>query len=127
MKVFDRPFFQKGRRSRAEPLVASAEAKLFSRRFNSRSELLVHFFGLLFQRKNGEGFLNVTYLNFLPAFFFDTAGAKQKAWQRRNAEKISRLRARRGRCPRPATFLKKGRSKTFILLCVSVWWRVRKT
>ena len=47
-------------------------------------------------KKNGESFLNVTYLNFLPAFFFDTAGAKKKAWQRRNAENDSRLRARLG-------------------------------
>jgi hypothetical protein len=48
---------------------------------------LVLFLRLLAQKKNGESFLNVIYPNPFPAFFFDTAGAKKKAWQKRNAVK----------------------------------------
>ena len=85
------------------------------------------FFAATPSKKNGESFLNVTCPNSLPAFFFDTSGAEEiashseAAWQKRNAEKVSRLRARRGLCPRPATFLKKGRSKTFLLCGGFVW------
>ncbi|MBQ2805840.1 MAG: hypothetical protein IJF08_02195 [Clostridia bacterium] len=75
---------------------------------------LVLFLRLLAQKKNGENFINVTHPNPSPAFFFDTAGAKKKAWQRRNAENMSRLRARLGALPQvPATIFKKGRSKNF--------------
>ncbi len=72
----------KGSQVEGRALVASAEAKSLLRPFFGS------FFGLLLQRKNGKNFLNVTRPNFLPAFFFDTSGAKQKAWQRRNAENV---------------------------------------
>ena len=98
---------------RRAALVASAEAKHLTRPF-------FWFFSLAYcsKEKNGENFLNVTHLMLRPAFFFDTAGAQKKAWQKRNAESISRLRARPRALPlEPATFLKKGRSKTFKTGC----------
>ena len=51
------------------------------------------------------------------SILFGTAGAKKNIFRfaKSNAEKVSRLRARLGALPQvPATFLKKGRSKTFV-------------
>jgi len=77
---------------------------------------LVLFLRLLAQKKNGENFINVTHSNLFPTFFFDTAGAKKKAEQRRNAEKVSLVATSdKGAALDLRPFLKKGRSKTFIL------------
>ncbi|MBQ2806836.1 MAG: hypothetical protein IJF08_07280, partial [Clostridia bacterium] len=76
---------------------------------------LVLFLRLLAQKKNGKNLLNVTHPNPFPTFFFDTTGAKKKVHKKETPRCISPLRRRRGLCPRPATFLKKGRSKTFVL------------
>ena len=79
MKSFARAF-SKARRSRAEPSSPP-------QRRNSKNGVFGSFCAS-FCKKNGKNFLNVTHPNFLPAFFFDTSGAKQKAWQRRNAENV---------------------------------------
>ncbi len=85
MKVFDRPFYKK---------VAGAWGRA------PNYAVFWFFFAAAPSKKNGESLLNVRRPDLFPAFFFDTAGAKKKAWQRRNAEKVSRLRAR-SRATRP--------------------------
>ena len=74
------------------------------------------FLRLLAQKKNGEKFLNVTHPNFLPAFFFDTSGARKKLGKKETPRIFRACGRDLGRCPKSLRpFLKKGRSKTFIL------------
>ncbi|MBR2445439.1 MAG: hypothetical protein IKB28_02085 [Clostridia bacterium] len=74
--------------------------------------------GYIAKKKYGESFLNVTCPDLFRSFFGKVGQRKN---QRKAVGEISRLRARRGLCPRPATFLKKGRSKTFLLRGGFVW------
>ena len=100
MKVFASLFSKSDRGLGAEPQVAPAGAKLLIWPFFGS------FFGLLLQRKNGEDFLNATRPNLLPAFFFDTSGARKKLGKKETP--IS------GLCPVPRSLFEKSDAKTFV-------------
>ncbi|MBQ7378566.1 MAG: hypothetical protein IJW70_02660 [Clostridia bacterium] len=110
MKVFDRPFFKK--------VAGFGAAPRYSAFFGS-------FLRLLAQKRTERIFSMLAVLNFLPAFFFDTAGAEEIASHSEAVHKKETPRKFRacgrdlGLCPKsPPPFEKGGRKLSSV---ATVW------
>jgi len=111
MKVFDRPFFKKGRRDLGQRPKSRPQARNLSNAVSIRAANYWFIFLRLLRQKRTERIFSMLRVLIHSILFFDTAGAKKRI--KRNAENISRLRAR-PRAARPwmgGRFLKKATQK----------------